>query len=860
VANTMSRFSPLVQLLDDIPPDIDITQPKYLFSQSEWEEAPVLTVVSIPQRDHLDRRLAQDALYRNVGNPTTWNQYVTLGYYVFDDCFQFDTQWMKLCTDLTKKYKFMWFSYTYYTTRHLEVPTQLSAWAIDIARPHLQTHLPDGYNPETKDPRDGRFDDSDDDMDSTDEDEKESVLKTDEAGWTLMGPHGKPVRDLHPASAPTPVPPVARMPPPPSRMPPPPTPTRRIEPRGQQKQVAHNDGTLRVTIKWSPPNFSELPPTDSTAWATCATDVLHFLFITAPDCSYHTWDTKATQQILPILLLTPDNLYDFLSPGITTIADHSMFVFGVRVSMCNGGAPGPWINNQSTQAALQQHHVEVSLSNATSDSGDVIIAGYILLKDPHDTHRQHYCSHLHETFTTLPYFDIGVHRRTPQGEDTPHLVIRCGEKVAEQLSLNLSVNLNGIESTAIFISREHVMNAPPEEVRGIFEMQANYMNTIKRISMSPHITHLDRLRIENKTANSSAMERSTRQWAAALKDSNGNSMQCDVECGARNRQVYLLVPTHHTELAHIEINLYLARLANLRPSTILNYQPKAAIITNVEFLRNMSQSNVWSTIPTSPPPVNFRPNAPGPNVVTPSHPVDPRTDSTSLGTASVGAASTRTSPSKFNYAAKRPAFDDQGTITTFASAQTARFDAMEAEIKNNQTAISRHQAAFKSVHERFDSVEDKAIRTMEVCQTSSKSILELREESFQQMSVLREETAISMRTLREEAALFQTNLQGQLSLLGDLIRSNATSQHQPTQSSSSTSSSSSNSSGSLMSTVSTPPNSISHALVVAPSNQSSLQSAIQPTGNQTPSDKKRVREAISKPTPDQDYDPDGGSL
>lgn len=178
-----------------------------------------------------------------------------------------------------------------------------------------------------------------------------------------------------------------------------------------------------------------------------------------------------------------------------------MFVFGVRVSMCDGGAPGSWINNQSTQASLFQNHAEVSISNATSDSGDDIIAGYVILKDPNDTHRQYYCSHLHEMLPTLPYFDIGVHRRsTPQGVEIPHLVIRCGEKVSAQLSANLSVHLNGIASTAIFISQEHIMNAPSEEVRGIFEMQASYMNTIERISMSPHITHLDRLRLEHASA------------------------------------------------------------------------------------------------------------------------------------------------------------------------------------------------------------------------------------------------------------------------------------------------------------------------------------------------------------------------
>jgi hypothetical protein len=130
-------------------------------------------------------------------------------------------------------------------------------------------------------------------------------------------------------------------------------------------------------------------------------------------------------------------------------------------------SPWPWINNQSTQVALFHHQVNVSIStNAISDSGDVIIAGYILLKEANATHQQHYCSYLHETFTTISFFDIWVHLRTPQGTEIPHLVVCCGEKVAETQALNLSVNLNGINSTTIFISRKHEMNAPPDEVRG----------------------------------------------------------------------------------------------------------------------------------------------------------------------------------------------------------------------------------------------------------------------------------------------------------------------------------------------------------------------------------------------------------
>lgn len=140
--------------------------------------------------------------------------------------------------------------------------------------------------------------------------------------------------------------------------------------------------------------------------------------------------------------------------------------------MCSGGSPGPWINNQATQAALFKHRMEVSISNASSDSGDVIIAGYILLKDPTITHRIHYISSIRQDLPNLPFFDLGIHRRSPHGSEVSHLVVRCGEKVADQLSTNLSSYLNGTHSTSMYISRVHVMNTPPDEVNSLFDIHA----------------------------------------------------------------------------------------------------------------------------------------------------------------------------------------------------------------------------------------------------------------------------------------------------------------------------------------------------------------------------------------------------
>ena len=82
-------------------------------------------------------------------------------------------------------------------------------------------------------------------------------------------------------------------------------------------------------------------------------------------------------------------------------------------------------------------------------------------------------------------------------------------------------------------------------------------------------------------------------------------MQCDVEIGSNDdHQVYLLVPEHHVIQVRLELTAYLTRLANLRPSTVLNYTPTAAVITNVGFLRAMAHLNVWTNhqvLPVPPP-------------------------------------------------------------------------------------------------------------------------------------------------------------------------------------------------------------------------------------------------------------------
>jgi hypothetical protein len=253
--------------------------------------------------------------------------------------------------NLLSIYKFIWFSYVYHSKRYLVTADELEAWAIDIARPYLLKHLPDGYDPDTTDPRNGRFDNSDDNME-VDDDRKLAAVSMDpsnKAGWTLMGANGNLSNPLLQQSRhPFPMKLLMFLPPrllllihlllPPICIPqfPCTRPVHLLLLLDETQHVPHNDGTLRVTVRWNPLEYEELKPTTDGEWITKATDLLHFLLYTAPDCKLHTWNPTIDQQILPLLSLSPDNLLNFISPKVTEIDSKSTFVFGVRVSMCSG--------------------------------------------------------------------------------------------------------------------------------------------------------------------------------------------------------------------------------------------------------------------------------------------------------------------------------------------------------------------------------------------------------------------------------------------------------------------------------------------------------------------------------------------
>ena len=346
-------------------------------------------------------------------------------------------------------------------------------------------------------------------------------------------------------------------------------------------------------------------------WNLAATDLIHFMLDTVrDDAIIHPWVVSDTKKPIPSLELNPDNLREYIAPKITPMPSIKIFVFSFRV--CIGNGPGRWINNPITKKAMSTHHVEVNISNSsTSDSGDTITsAGYIFFKHPMFTHRFYFLKQLRQKLqASTPFFDIGLHRRTPTGQEIPHLVVKCGENHVSALTEILSTHLDG-SATSVFLGRLLLFKMSTHEVDSIFQTHADYVKNTRILSLSPVVQNVDRIRTEYSSTGN--LERSTRTWVTNLKDTKGNSLKCDAENGGDNRRAQLLVPLEHlvqvrqalakykesvSPFSHRENNF--SALVSQLQTQEEQYTPTHAANHNLTLIKNLCPSNIWDNSPTA---------------------------------------------------------------------------------------------------------------------------------------------------------------------------------------------------------------------------------------------------------------------
>ena len=374
----------------------------------------------------------------------------------------------------------------------------------------------------------------------------------------------------------------------------------------QASSVTTNDGTHRLTFRWS---LTKQCYQDFDSNPQRMLENIHHMLqdmFSKKDGYIHQWTSLATPLSID-QLDNPGKVRQYISPNITMIKATHQIVFGVR--FCFNQSPIAWKAAEPVTSAMQKFHINVSVSNSTCDSGKLIIAGYLLLKAPNTTHRHRYLQYLQSNLPdTAPFFDIVRLRKTPMDQDILHLGIQCGEKHLTALCQVLSQFLTG-HGTALFLPR-HIFGAmPEEEIRRHFEFHDNYIKSLRPLPLSPFVSNLDRVRTEYYS-DGSTIERTTRQWASSIQTTNGNtSALCDVVNGGPDRKAYLLVPRHYYSDVQHQYRAYKlslqpieqreARFRNTIPGLpeVIHITP--SMQSNLDFITALSSAEVWSQAPSS---------------------------------------------------------------------------------------------------------------------------------------------------------------------------------------------------------------------------------------------------------------------
>ena len=263
---------------------------------------------------------------------------------------------------------------------------------------------------------------------------------------------------------------------------------------------------------------------------------------------------------------------------------------------------------------LAKYDVTVAISNSTSTSGKLMIAGYILLKAPMTTHRIRYLQYLRQCLPeNTPPFVILLHNRSPaSNEVTPHLAVQCGKKHVHALSEALCPVLTGINA-ALYMPRSLISDMPDDKVIAFFKQHDVYCKNLRSHPLSPLLCNIDKPRKEHNPNGSLSIERTAREWARSLKPNNTEPGHFDVVNGGPDQLTYLIFPSQLADIAAQHVDTYRNRLYPRRkredkfkedagPPTTVHLSQR--VIANLEFMESSAQANWRKThqpMPTGQP-------------------------------------------------------------------------------------------------------------------------------------------------------------------------------------------------------------------------------------------------------------------
>ena len=373
----------------------------------------------------------------------------------------------------------------------------------------------------------------------------------------------------------------------------------------QHERTATNDGTHRITVKWKPPSDIGEFEHDKRR----LNEALYTLLITMfadTDGVFYRWESEELLETKAASSLTESTVREFVSPTVTFLKSRSLIIFGVRFGFMSN--PSTWQYSKETKKTLKEQEINVLISNSKTTSGTVVTAGYILLKAPNTTQRNFYTEYLRSKLPqATPYFDIVRFKKTPMDQMIPHLAVQCGEKHVTPLCKSLIAILNGIES-ALFLPRYAFQTMPSEQIKRHFDVHQQWCQSLKHITLSPVISHLDQQRVEYYE-DGTIIKRSAREWALSLKLEDGKPMHSDVVNGGSDRKTIFICPHHCFKRASTEWQNYRSRL-NPPSHREARYVDSVAglpdlsnirieIETNVSLLDQLSFAEIWKNAPAT---------------------------------------------------------------------------------------------------------------------------------------------------------------------------------------------------------------------------------------------------------------------
>ena len=368
--------------------------------------------------------------------------------------------------------------------------------------------------------------------------------------------------------------------------------------------IATNDGTHRLTIRWKVDGNVHVKPNYPLIQAIHS---LLSLMFQDDDGSFYRWESEDLQMARTISQLTVEQVREFIAPAITPIPSRSQIIFAVRFGFAD--TPVAWRHRQEVQDTLKLNKVSVGISNSKSTSGELTVAGYILLKHPTMTHRHRYLQYLRQHLPDVtPFFDVDLNRNTPMDQAIPHLVIQRGENHITPVNQALSQFLTG-QNTAVYIPRFALVNMPPDKIKSHFAMHSKYVDSLHQYPLALFVSSIDKIRTEYY-ADGSTIDRSTREWALSLTLSDGiTHAQCDVEYGKGSKNPFLLVPKIFAKEAKAALTAYKLSIRSVthREARLRDHYPDLPEVIHVtplvqsdlDYIEQMSAADIWKKAPVA---------------------------------------------------------------------------------------------------------------------------------------------------------------------------------------------------------------------------------------------------------------------